>query len=97
MTTLHTKIEAAKALVEALREQGFGTRSDNALPAEFDTLVDALASLPKVSMTETEILAIIVEKVIGKANNDIFQRIAEEMCLDVIRALKDAGVLYVKE
>lgn len=55
----------------------------------------AIASLPE-PMTEKEILNLVTDKVVGKADG-VMYRAGRDMFHDVISALRDAGCLYVVE
>lgn len=90
--TLYRSVEAAR---EALLYCIIPLTKQNSAAVE---MVDnALSALPKQAMTEAEILNMVADKVVGGKRGEIMREIGKDMCLDVIRALREAGCLYVSE
>lgn len=103
--TLTKAIEAARAyreadtkMVEACMDHGYDSpehdRADDAFMACRRPLDDALATLPDKPMTEAELFDIV--HVYFRQQNSVLS-FHEAQTTMVIRALKAANVLYVKE
>lgn len=100
--TLAKKIEEAREALNTILENiDCDTRHKNQEIANYahilcNEIKQALAALPDKPMTEDEMLKLIAPKVVG-VGSGILHETGLDMCRDVIRALKDADVLYIAE